>query len=99
MKNIIIAYEPVWAISSTIDHKDATSDDCREMVIFIRKILSDKFGNDAKQMRIIYGGSVNEKNAEDFLKDGGVDGLLVGRASLDAKKFSQIVKICETLNK
>ena len=96
---IIIAYEPVWAISTTRDRKDATADDSREMSIFIRKILFDKFGKEMSQIRIVYGGSVSEKTAEDFLKNGGVDGLLVGRASLDAKKFVAIVKICEALNK
>ena len=99
ISKVIIAYEPVWAISSTIDRKDATPSDCREMVIFIKKILSDKFGSDASSVRIIYGGSVNEKDAGEFLKDGSVDGLLVGRGSLDAKKFLEIVKICEALDK
>ncbi|MEK7104456.1 MAG: triose-phosphate isomerase [Patescibacteria group bacterium] len=99
ISKVIVAYEPVWAISSTLDRKNATSGDSREMVIFIRKILSDKFGSEASKIRIIYGGSVNEKDAEDFLKNGGVDGLLPGRASLDSKKFSQIIKICETLSK
>lgn len=97
ISKIIIAYEPIWAISSTLNRKDATSADCLEMVIFIRKILSDKFGPDAGRMRIIYGGSVNEKDAEDFLKNGGVGGLLVGRASLDSKKFTQIISIAERL--
>ena len=69
------------------------------MVIFIRKILSDKFGADASKMRIIYGGSVNEKDALEFLKNGGVDGLLVGRASLNAEKFVDIIKICEASSK
>lgn len=99
ISKIIIAYEPIWAISSTPNRKDATSDDSREMAIFIRKILSDKFGKDVIQMRIIYGGSVNEKDALEFLKNGGVEGLLAGRASLNAKKFTGIVKICEALNK
>ena len=96
---IVIAYEPVWAISTTVYRKDATPEDCREMAIFIRKILSDKFGNEASRIRIIYGGSVNERDAEGFLKEGNVDGLLPGRASLDANKFSEIVKRCEALNK
>lgn len=99
ISKIIIAYEPIWAISSTPMRKDATPLDCREMAIFIRKVLSDKFGREAIRMRIIYGGSVSGKDASDFLKDGDVDGLLPGRASLDAKKFVEIVKICETLNK
>lgn len=99
ISKIIIAYEPVWAISTTPDRKDATSADSYEMSIFIQKILSDKFGKDAEKTRILYGGSVNEKDASDFLKNGGVDGLLVGRASLDAKKFVEIIKICEVLEK
>lgn len=99
ISKIIVAYEPIWAISSTVNRKDATSMDCLEMAIFIRKVLSDKFGPDSGKVKIIYGGSVNEKDAADFLKDGGIDGLLPGRASLDAKKFVAIVKICEALNK
>jgi len=96
---VIIAYEPVWAISTTIGRKDATAVDSLEMSIFIRKVLSDKFGSDAEKTKIIYGGSVNEKDAGEFLKNGGVDGLLVGRASLDAKKFSEIIHIAENLVK
>jgi triosephosphate isomerase len=99
ISKIIIAYEPVWAISSTAERKDATPGDCLEMAIFIRKTLSDKFGPDAGRTRIIYGGSANEKDARDFLQNGGIDGLLPGRASLDAKKFVEIVKTCEALNK
>ncbi len=97
ISKVIIAYEPVWALSSTLNRKDATSADSREMVIFIRKILSDKFGAEAGTVRIIYGGGVNERDTEDFLKNGGVDGLLPGRASLDAKKFLNIIKIAENL--
>ena len=99
ISKIIIAYEPIWAISSTVNRQDATAGDCLEMIIFIRKILSDKFGSDAGKMKIIYGGSVNEKDASDFLKNGSIDGLLPGKASLDSKKFIEIVKICEALNK
>jgi triosephosphate isomerase len=99
ISKITIAYEPVWAISTTANRKDATPEDSREMAVFIRKVLFDKWGGSASKTRILYGGSVSEKSAEDFLKDGGVDGLLVGRASLDAKKFGEIVKICEALNK
>jgi triosephosphate isomerase len=96
---IIIAYEPIWAISTTPNRKDATADDSREMSIFIRKVLSDKFGKESARIKILYGGSVNEKDASDFLENGGVDGLLVGKASLSAKKFTEIVKICEVLSK
>ncbi|MCM2338872.1 MAG: triose-phosphate isomerase [Burkholderiales bacterium] len=99
ISKVIIAYEPIWAISSTKDRKDAKPEDCKEMTIFIRKILSDKFGSESSRVKIIYGGSVNDKDAELFLKDGGINGLLPGKASLDPKKFSKIIEICETLNK
>lgn len=99
VSKIIIAYEPIWAISTTPGHKDATFHESYEMAIFIRKVLSDKFGGEAKKMRVIYGGSVSEKDAADFLKNGGVDGLLVGRSSLDSNKFIDILRICETLSK
>ena len=95
ISKIIIAYEPVWALSSTIGRKDATPEDAREMAVFIRKVLSDKFGPESSEARVVYGGSANEKDAENFLQNGGVDGLLPGKASLDAKKFSEIIKIAE----
>lgn len=99
ISKVMVAYEPVWAISTTLNRKDATPKDAYEMVIFIRKVLSDKFGPDATKIRVLYGGSVNEKDAGEFLENGGVDGLLVGRASLDADKFIEIIKTCEVLKK
>jgi triosephosphate isomerase len=98
ISKIIVAYEPVWALSTTVNRRDATASDSREMVVFIRKTLSDIAGPGvAAKTRIIYGGSVNEKDAEGFLKSGGVEGLLVGKASLDPAKFTAIIKICEAL--
>ena len=100
ISKIIFAYEPVWSISTTENRRDATAGDAREMVIFIRKVLSDISSPvTAHQTRIIYGGSVSGRDAEDFLKNGEVDGLLAGKASLDPKKFFEILNICETLNK
>lgn len=95
---MIIAYEPVWALSTTIPRKDATSADSREMAVFIRKILTDKFGVKTKMPTIIYGGSANDKNCEDFLTNGGVNGLLSGVASLNAEKFLQIINIAEKIS-
>jgi len=97
LTKIIIAYEPIWALSTTVGRKDATSADSHEMSIFIRKILTDKFGIKTKMPRIIYGGSVNEKNCEDFLVNGGVEGVLPGAASLDPKKFLEIINIAENI--
>ena len=94
ISKIIIAYEPVWAIGKNAK-REATPAEFLEMKIFIKKVFSDVFGIKTKIPRIIYGGSVDEKNAGDFLKLGEADGFLVGRVSLDAKKFFEIIKICE----
>jgi len=68
------------------------------MSVLIRKELLKKFGKKvAFDTKILYGGSVDEKNAADFVSIGKVDGLLVGKASLNAKKFSEIVKLVSKL--
>lgn len=93
VKQLIIAYEPIWAVGPKATQVD-TPEDTVEMVIFIRKILNELFGKSiAMEMPILYGGSSNPKNAEGFLRDGGVSGLLVGRASRDSKKFKDILEI------
>ncbi|MCU0660073.1 MAG: triose-phosphate isomerase [Candidatus Pacebacteria bacterium] len=98
LKNVIIAYEPVWAIGKNAK-REATPAESLEMSIFIKKVLSDMFGAVAtKTVALIYGGSVNTKNAEAFLSDGGVDGVLVGRESLTPLKFIQIVYSAEHLS-
>lgn len=100
ISKLIVAYEPVWAISSTTLRRDTTPPESREMAIFIRKVLSDISSPEiANKTRVIYGGSVTERDAEDFMRNGGVDGVLVGSASLDVKKFTEIIKIAENLVK
>ncbi len=95
LSNVVIAYEPVWAIGADASGAD-TPADFVEMAIFIRKTLSDMFDRtSAHAIPVLYGGSVDEKNAESFLKEGDADGLLVGRASLDPVKFVKILKIAE----
>lgn len=89
---IVIAYEPVWALSTTAVRHDATPEDSREMALYIRKILADiSTPKIAATVQIIYGGSVNSDNAKDFLMHGGVTGLLPGRASLDKNEFTKII--------
>jgi triosephosphate isomerase (TIM) len=89
-RNVIVAYEPLWAIGS--DEADSP-ERTFEMALYIRKLIADECGRaTAQQVRILYGGSANAGNAKAFLRDGGVDGLLVGRASLDTKIFGKIVE-------
>ncbi len=92
-KNIIVAYEPVWAIGSDAS-KNCDPKDIKEISIFIKKILVDLSSREiGLSVQIIYGGSVDVKNAPEIVSNGGVDGLLAGRASLDAKKFSDIINL------
>jgi triosephosphate isomerase len=87
---IIIAYEPVWAIGTG---KIATPDQANYMHIFIREILG-KLYNQAisKKTRILYGGSVNENNAEDLFSKSDIDGGLIGGSSLKPESFVKIIK-------
>jgi triosephosphate isomerase (TIM) len=97
LKNIVIAYEPVWALSSTVNRHDATPHDFEEMKIFIRKILTDLYSSStAASVRILYGGSVNKDNALGFLAVG-ASGLLPGKASLMPKNFGSIIGIASNI--
>jgi triosephosphate isomerase len=91
-KKIIIAYEPVWAIGAQAV-RAATPLECREMTIFICKFLTDKYGEKvAKAIPVLYGGSADEHNAKSFVQEGGAQGFLVGRVSLDAKRLALLAK-------
>lgn len=92
--SVIIAYEPVWAIGKHA-LRAATPEEVREVVIFIKKVLVDLFGpNVLSEVSIIYGASVDSKDAPALLQEGGVDGLLLGRASLDAREYARICDVC-----
>ena len=89
-KNVIIAYEPIWAIGTG---KTATSDQAQEVCAIIRKVVASLYGEEqAEATTIQYGGSMNAKNAEELLSKTDVDGGLIGGASLKANDFSIIVK-------
>lgn len=96
LKRFIIAYEPMWAIGKSADDALDVSA-LYEMVLFIRKILIEKFGRaPAEKVPILYGASVKVENAQELVEKGGVDGLLVGSASLDPKQFLAIAKVIVT---
>jgi len=95
ISRIVVAYEPVWAIGAQALRACAPSD-CREMVQVIKSVLADLANADiAKKIPVLYGGSANSENIESYLKEGLVDGGLIGRSSLDAKEFIKILKIAE----
>ena len=92
-ENSIIAYEPIWAIGSDMA---ASPDQAQNMCAFIKEFIGGNLGSKTGQktlkkfIKVIYGGSVNDKNALQLLSLEDVDGALIGRCSLDAKKFSDI---------
>ena len=89
LENITIAYEPVWAISTG---KTPLPKEVEQAVKAIRKVISDDFSTKAgSSIKVVYGGSVNQKNAASFAKCKNIDGLLIGSASLDANNFLQIL--------
>jgi triosephosphate isomerase len=90
MKKCVIAYEPVWAIGTG---KVATPDQAEEVHAAIRKMIEKNYNKDvAETVRIQYGGSVNDKNAQEILAKPNVDGALVGGASLKVDPFMGIIK-------
>lgn len=88
--NIVIAYEPIWAIGSG---NPCEPDDALTVALFIRKVIS-KLSNkkSSRNLRVLYGGSVKAHNAEDCLASEWINGLLVGGASLKPKEFLQIIR-------
>ncbi len=90
LKNVIIAYEPVWAIGTGVT---ATAEQADEGNGYVRAAIAEAYGEEAAEsVTIQYGGSMNAKNAEELLSKVNVDGGLIGGASLKAEDFSVIVK-------
>ncbi|MFV1951310.1 MAG: triose-phosphate isomerase [Nitrospinota bacterium] len=90
MEQVVIAYEPVWAIGTG---KTATPSQANEVHIFIRDTIKEMFGDEtASSITIQYGGSVNPSNITELMSESDIDGALVGGASLDSGSFIQIIK-------
>lgn len=101
MKHVVIAYEPVWAISNGKDfdnHTTPTPDDLEKVRDIIRHHIDSLYGEATeKKVRILYGGSANADNAAAYLAVKGIDGLLVGGASLKLNDFTAIVTTAQSL--
>lgn len=93
LANIIIAYEPVWAIGTG---KTATADQADEVCLLIRNVVKELYGEaEAKSLTVQYGGSMNAKNCAELLSKENVDGGLIGGASLKAPDFSVIIEAAQ----
>jgi len=90
VEDVIIAYEPIWAIGTG---KVATKEDANEAIKQIRNKIASLYGEEtAQNVSILYGGSVNSKNAKDLFSTSDIDGALVGGASLKVEEFEAIIK-------
>jgi triosephosphate isomerase (TIM) len=86
--DVVIAYEPIWAIGTG---RNATPEQAQEAISFVRALVADRDAEQAQRTRILYGGSVKPDNAAELLALPDVDGALVGGASLDPETFAAIV--------
>jgi len=90
IREMVIAYEPIWAIGTGVP---CSPDEAMKAALFIRKTLTKFYNRSvAEKVKILYGGSVTSQNAADYVKGAGMNGLLVGGASLNATEFVKIVE-------
>jgi triosephosphate isomerase len=92
IKNLIVAYEPVWAIGRP-ENEAIKPDQLHEITIFIKRLISDILGTkEVEKIKILYGGSVTKNNFKEIIEKGNVDGLLIGRESLKAENLVELLK-------
>ncbi len=93
ISKVIIAYEPIWAISTTSGSHVATPDNIADIASFLRRLLKDTYGKEvSEKVPLLYGGSVKPTNAGAYLTVPGINGLLIGGASLVADQFIDIIE-------
>lgn len=89
VQDVVIAYEPIWAIGTG---KTATSEQANDVIASIREVVADLYSSEvSEEVRIQYGGSVKPANVEDIMNQSDIDGALVGGASLQPESFTQLV--------
>jgi len=94
LDNLVIAYEPVWAVGAK---EPAQPREINEMAIYVKKVLHDLYGIAADPVRVLYGGAVSALEVEEIMREGFVSGLLVGRESLKPKNFIEIIKTVDNM--
>lgn len=92
VSNIIIAYEPVWAISSTANAREAKPEEISEVLASIREFLTKNYGAAAQKITLLYGGSVTPDNAKAFKSLADIQGFLIGGSSLDVARFKAVIE-------
>ncbi len=93
VKDVVVCYEPVWAISTSGSGKDITLSEVHQMMLYVHKVLVEMFGlSVARKVKMLYGGSVNKDNAADIFAIPGVEGAVVGGASLNALEFREVLQ-------
>lgn len=90
LAKMVLAYEPVWAIGSG---RPASGDEANFVAGFMRSLLQEKWNDAAKNVRILYGGSVNPENITEFTGKAEIDGALVGGSSLNVKNFAELLRV------
>ena len=91
--SIIFVYEPVWAISSNSGNVAEDPNEAVGIIRYIKSVLATDY--ELSSVKVLYGGSVNQKNVGGFLANGAIDGFLVGRASLDKEEIKKITEECD----
>lgn len=103
IENLVVAYEPVWAISSGTNyahHDVAKPDEVEKIVVYIRHNIEELYGQKAAaRVRVLYGGSSTAENARAYLSVPGIDGLLPGGASLNYHEFSKMVDVAYKIHR